>query len=249
LREPRRIAPIAALVLFLALAVSPLRAAEISPPEDGHFVQDLAGLISGEDALKIQQQGKRLLSDHAIPLVVLTLDSMAEQGGGRTTIETFARLQFEAWGHHPAFPYTENWRRGILLVVAREDRKARIELGAEWALEYDSQCEQIMREILVPAFKAGLYSDGIADGTEALVRMSRGDDVDVTLLKAIEYKLRSALVDWEYKVGEAGVIVLILLLGKWLDLGRSPYSVFSDRSSNGRLTGSFGGGGGASGSW
>lgn len=249
MQEPRRIASIAALVLFLALAATPLRASEINPPENGQFAQDLAGLISSEDALTIQEQGRRLLSEHAIPLIVLTVDSMAEHGGGRMTIETFARLQFEAWGHHSAFPYTEDWRRGILLVVAREDRKARIELGAEWALEYDSQCKQIMHAILVPAFKAGLYSDGITDGTEALVRMSLRDDVDVTLLKAIEYKVRAALVDWEYKVGEAAIIVLVLLLGKWLDVGRSPYTAFSGRTSNGGAIRSFGGGGGATGSW
>ena len=211
--------------------------------------QDLAGLISSEDALTIQEQGRRLLSEHAIPLVVLTVDSMAEHGSGRMTIESFARLQFEAWGHHSAFPYTEDWRRGILLVVAREDRKARIELGAEWALEYDAQCEQIMHAILVPAFKAGLYSDGITDGTEALARMSRGGEVDVSMFKALEYKLRSALVDWEYKVGQAGIIILVMLLSKWLDVGRSSSTVFSNRSSSGRVSGSFGGGGGASGSW
>ena len=249
MREPRRIASIAALVLFLALTASPLSAAEISPPENGHFVQDLAGLVSSEDAQKIQEHGKRLLSEQAIPLVVLTVNSMAEHGGGRMAIETFARLQFEAWGHHPAFPYTENWRRGILLVVAREDRKARIELGAEWAPEYDAQCEQIMGAILVPAFKAGMYSDGIADGTEALARMSRGGEVDVSMFKVLEYKLRSALVDWEYKVGEAGIIILVLLLSKWLDVGRSSSTIFSNRSSSGRGSGSFGGGGGASGSW
>jgi len=244
-----RIASLFVLALQVAFVAVPAAGASIDPPADGQFILDFANLLNVDDTRRIEEEAKRLLAEQAIPLVVLTLDSMTDRNGNRPAVDIFARRQFEAWGNHPHFPYTENWRRGILLLVSVDDRKARIELGAAWAGEYNAPCERIMHQILVPAFKQGLYSEGITDGAEALARMGRGEQVDVSVFKALEYKLRSALVDWEYKAGIFAATVIVMLLSSWLHPRRTsnPYSY--SRSSSGSSFGGFGGGGGASGSW
>ena len=65
---------------------------------------------------------------------------------------------------------------GVLVVVARDDRRCRIEVG--YGLEgrlTDALCSQIIRQKMVPRFKAGDYGGGIADGTRAVIAAVRGE--------------------------------------------------------------------------
>ena len=58
---------------------------------------------------------------------------------------------------------------GILMLVAKNDRKMRIEVG--YGLEgqlTDLQSAQIIREILTPAFKAGEYAGGLGAAIDAI---------------------------------------------------------------------------------
>jgi len=59
---------------------------------------------------------------------------------------------------------------GLLLLVAPKERKARIEVGKglERALP-DDLCARIMREDILPHFKAGDYPAGIDAGADALI--------------------------------------------------------------------------------
>jgi uncharacterized protein len=70
-----------------------------------------------------------LLTDKATPIIVVTIESMANHGGADMRIETFATLLFNQWqiGHESIGE--EYWNTGILLLVSKGDRKARIELG------------------------------------------------------------------------------------------------------------------------
>lgn len=174
--KPHRIGGIALLLLHLTLLAASAVHAQVAPPVAGAFIQDLAGMITHEDAALIQEQASRLLTEHSIPVVVLTVNSLAEHYGEGYPIESLARYQFESWGSHPEFSYSDSWRRGILLLVAKEDRKARIELGGDWTPEYVPRSIRIMDKVLVPAFKRGNYSEGIASGVTALGQMSRGED-------------------------------------------------------------------------
>lgn len=112
----------------------------VPQPKPRQFVQDLAHVISREDAEKIQQIGERLLTDKATPLIVVTIESMSRYGGAGLRIETFATLLFNQWEIGLAKFSGQDWNTGILLLVSVEDRKARIELGAGWAHEKDELC-------------------------------------------------------------------------------------------------------------
>ncbi len=65
---------------------------------------------------------------------------------------------------------------GVLLLVAKNDRKLRIEVGRglEGALN-DATAKRIIAEIITPAFKAGDYAGGIAAGTDSIIKVVNGE--------------------------------------------------------------------------
>jgi uncharacterized protein len=66
-------------------------------PGDREFVLDTANIIEDTDGQKIRQLADKLLTDKAAPIVVVTIESMAQHGGAGLRIETFAR----SVGHRP----------------------------------------------------------------------------------------------------------------------------------------------------
>lgn len=65
---------------------------------------------------------------------------------------------------------------GILMVIAKDDHKMRIEVGygLEGALP-DAICTQIIRKIVGPQFKQGNYAGGISDGVDAMMAATKGE--------------------------------------------------------------------------
>jgi uncharacterized protein len=65
----------------------------------------------------------------------------------------------------------------VLLLVARDDRKLRIEVGygLEGALT-DAESGRIVRNVIVPRFKAGEYGEGIEAGVDSIVGTLRGEE-------------------------------------------------------------------------
>ena len=146
---------------------------DLERPGDREFVLDTANMISDAEEQKIKQLADKLLTDKAAPIIVVTIESMAQHGGAGLRIETFARLLFDQWGIGPAKLGDTQWNYGILLLVSQQDRKARIELGAGWKREKDAVAQKIMDSIIIPRFKSGNFSGGIVAGVEGLDKMAR----------------------------------------------------------------------------
>ncbi len=167
------------LCAALALWMSPLFAwaidFDIAPPESGSHIRDLAELITADDEALIDAWCAALQLEHTVPVAVVTIESMGQYGAENMHVETFARGLFEQWGDDPAFNPTDDWRRGVLLLISKGDRKARIELGGTWPPDYISRCVRIMDTVIVPRFKQGDFSGGAVSGVEAIVEMVRGE--------------------------------------------------------------------------
>jgi uncharacterized protein len=147
---------------------------DLPRPGDRQFVVDEASLLKPSDVAHLKVVAGKLLDEKATPIVVVTINSMGEHGGAGMRIETFARLLFDQWGVGHAELHGKPWNTGILLLVSKGDRKARIELGAHWRRDQDRLCDQIMNEQIIPRFKQGDFSGGIVVGVEALDKMARG---------------------------------------------------------------------------
>ncbi len=165
------------LILFLLLmSFSPVQseAMTIPPiPSDGEFIQDYASIITPgakEDIKKIQQTAYEA---HDTPIIVVTIESMSKYGASDVSIENFSKAWFDAWEIGKKDPSGRLINKGILLLVSTGDRKARIELGADWGKDWNRYAEEIMQKKIIPHFKQGDYSGGIAAGVAALGEMAK----------------------------------------------------------------------------
>ncbi len=173
----RHLIPLIALLWIVPPA--PARAAgstiDLEPPPAGEFVLDRAGLLDATQKAAIEEISRKLLAEHQTPLVVVTINSMADHWPhGPIRIETFAHLLFDQWAIGAAELDGQVWNTGILLLVSRNDRKARIQLGGGWGRDHDDEVLHIMNDAIVPQFKRERSGDGIVAGVRALDAMARG---------------------------------------------------------------------------
>src|SRR5687767_10108607 len=82
------------------------------------FILDKASLISDADEKRIRALCDKLLTDKATPILVVTIESMAEYGASGMRIETFAMLLFNQWEIGHAKLNGQTWNTGILLLVS-----------------------------------------------------------------------------------------------------------------------------------
>lgn len=257
-----------ALCLLLASSAVAVEI-DLQPPGEREFIRDLAELITPEDEQKIRQLCDKLLTEKATPILVITIESMAQHGGEGLRIETFATLLFDQWGIGHATLEGEDWNTGILLLVSRDDRKARIELGAGWGRREDALARQIMDDQIIRHFKQGQFSQGIVAGVEALDKMARKLE-----LPAAASGPAQPTPWWVYAMW-IGFVALAIFTGvslyrrgssgwAWVFwaavfavLGTVLYHLATSRRSGGggggfsggSFGGGFSGGGGATGSW
>lgn len=164
-----------AVCLAFLLVPTPSMALEITldRPGEREFIRDNAHILNEADALAIRTRCDKLLTDKATPIIVITIDRMADHGGAGLRIETFARLLFDQWEIGHAQLNGQTWNTGILLLVSQQDRKARIELGNGWGRDKDAVCDRIMQDQIIPRFKSQDFSGGIRVGVEGLDAMAR----------------------------------------------------------------------------
>nr|WP_252733441.1 TPM domain-containing protein [Paracoccus marinaquae] len=148
-------------MIWLALALPP-RAQDL--PEWQHTsINDFAGLLGGEDTRLLDQALIALHDETGIEGTVVTLPDRARHGG-RDGLEPFATPLFNDWGVGDA-------RRndGFMVLVLRDDREARIELGAGYPATADVIAQEIMDEAILPRFRSDRMSEGLRDGTLAVI--------------------------------------------------------------------------------
>ncbi|MDH3605051.1 MAG: TPM domain-containing protein [Candidatus Tectomicrobia bacterium] len=146
-----RIVSVALTVFLLLLAGAASSQPYNFPPRlaPGDFIRDSAPLLDMEDRATLAALQKRIYAQTNSPLVVVTIDRMSDFTSHPSEIDAFARAWFNHWDIG-----SEADNTGILLLVSREDRQAWIELGAAWGPRWDSYREEIMRGMMMPAFKA-----------------------------------------------------------------------------------------------
>ena len=159
----------------LALTVSVAFSADIPPvPADaagnGDFIHDFAGMLSSQEMNQIGEHQQVAMEQHNTPIIVVTIRRMADynHSGG---IETFAKQWFNAW-KIGTLDRESGANLGALLLVSAGDRKARIELGADWGRKQDAYCLQVMNGRIVPSFKQGDFAGGITNGVSSVKDMA-----------------------------------------------------------------------------
>ena len=160
-----RLLPRALLLAALALCAAPLAAQQPVPRLSGRVVDVTATLTSPERAAleqKLAALEQRKGSQIAV-LIVRTTEPEA--------IEQYSLRVAEAW--QIGRGKTDD---GIVVVVAKDDRKMRIEVGygLEGAVP-DALAKRIIAERMAPRFAAGDFSAGLNDGVDALSALIDGE--------------------------------------------------------------------------
>ena len=227
-----------ASVLFLCLLVTSTGMAVDIPDKPSNYVVDLAGLVDGATENKLNQYLQELEQKTTAQLVVLTITSLDGE-----SIEDFSlKIAHDKWRLGQ-----RGKDNGILFLISAKDRKYRIEVG--YGLEGvlpDSLAGSLGRQVLVPYFKKGAYSEGIF--ATALVMANKiAEDAEVTI---------TGMPTVNYDAGQAprgksggpfssvfGIIILILLVFLFIKNPRL-FMMFFLASMLGGRRGSWGGGGG-----
>jgi uncharacterized protein len=167
-----------AFVLFIFTATPAGFAAEI-PAIPANPVVDLAGIIDDAVETKINRYLRELEGKTTAQMAILTVKSL----DGQTIAEFSLGIAHDQWKLGQ-----KGKDNGVLLVVALNARKYRIEVG--YGLEGvlpDSLVGGIGREYLVPHFKKGDYSTGIYAATLVIANKIASDaDVKISGMPAVQ---------------------------------------------------------------
>ncbi|ASZ10968.1 TPM domain-containing protein [Chitinophaga pendula] len=231
-------------------------AQQIPPrPNPPKLVNDLGGVLLREEADALERKLVAYNDSTSSQVAIVTVPTT-----GDYDISEYALKILRDWGIG-----TKEKNNGLLILVAVQDRRVRIETGygMEGAIP-DAIANRIIDQIIKPQFRDGHYYQGLDDAIDVIAKAAAGE------YKGIPRKPKS--------IGGGGVFVIIIIIiiilaisnnrgggggttinrrgwGGWIPIGGG----FGGNSGGGwsggggggfgGFGGGSGGGGGASGSW
>ena len=239
-------------LMILLLASSVVWALE--PPPLTDRVMDLADILTDQEEKALIQTLKAHEKASTQQFAVLTIPSLEGD-----PIEDFSIRTVEAWKLGTIAEYN-----GLLLLVAKEDRKMRIEVG--YGLEgeiTDLLSSRIINDVMKPAFRQGDFGGGVRSAVDMLILAATGQEVNLPADEGSSHEDD----DLYFIIGLIFCAMLVKLpvlmfagihgkgnVSRW----RTRSTWGSSTGSSGSFGGSFGGfsggggsfgGGGASGGW
>lgn len=215
--------PRLALLLLGLLLGLVQTATALDIPRAGGYVNDRAGLLRPDTVLKLERFLAEFERSDSTQLVVLTIPALQGEG-----LEEYALRVAESWGIGE-----KGKDNGALLLIAREERKIRIEVG--YGLEgrlTDLLAGRIIDLEISPRFRAGDFDGGVVAGVVAMAEAVRG-----------EYQ-GTGRGGGKQRPNPWGLLLLLLFLGPGLLLlGASQGMRGSHRRGGYYSGGPFGGGG------
>jgi uncharacterized protein len=149
---------LSALLLALFVVTS---AGALEVPKLGGRVNDHAGILPDDSEQRIDRKLESHEKATGQEFAVLTLRSLEGD-----SLEDFSIRTVEAWKLG-----SKEKDQGLLLLVVKDDRKVRIEVGhgLEGSIT-DAFSSRVIRSVLVPAFKTGDYASGVESALDLLIR-------------------------------------------------------------------------------
>lgn len=147
------------LVLFIPIGVW-AQEEDIPSPTQNFYVNDFANVLDSQTEQYIMQHSIRLDELTGAQVVVVTLATI-----GDIPLEEYSLNILRGWGIGSA-----EKNNGVLILVAVDDRKSRIEVGygLEGALP-DSKTGCIQDDYMIPYFSIDDFSTGILEGYKAIL--------------------------------------------------------------------------------
>jgi uncharacterized protein len=155
-----------ACILALLVCWAFAAMADVAVPTLSGRVVDQTGTLSSGDIASLTQTLKDFQARKGSQIAVLIVPTTEPE-----TIEQYSIRVAEAWKIG-----RKKIDDGALLVIAKNDRKLRIEVGygLEGALT-DVTSRRIIDEEIAPRFKAGDFAGGVAAGIDRMIRVIDGE--------------------------------------------------------------------------
>ena len=132
-----------------------------APERPSGPVIDQADILSPEAEKALDDRLRRYWDQKETAIVVATVPSLKSE-----TVESAAVRLYDSWGI--GSPKTQ---RGVLLLIAHQDRKLRIEIGCGLQTVLPTETlAGIIREEITPHFRASDFDGGASAGVDALMR-------------------------------------------------------------------------------
>ena len=214
-----------------------------APPLERPII-DQTESLANEDIDRIAQLINAERQKKSFQIGVLMISTL----GSDDSLEEYSLKVARQWGIGD-----KKKSNGVLLLIAKNDRKMRIEVGNGMeGLLTDARASQIIRNTIAPKFRSGDYAGGVEAGVKRIVDAAEGRNLSDNDIDG------ESIVSMLFIVIFITIIVIAILKGNGSNGRHRRYWWFaggSDSSSSGSSSsgGSFGGGGfsggGASGGW
>ncbi|MCX9158427.1 TPM domain-containing protein [Niveibacterium sp. 24ML] len=187
-----------ALLLWFACCLAPAWAQDVQPvPKLSGRVIDQTGTLSAAEASALSRKLEQFEREAGSQLVILMVPTVQPED-----IASYAQRVADTW---------KLGRRtvgdGLLIVVAKDDRKLRIEVAK--ALEGavpDLAAKQIINQALKPAFKKGDFAGGLDAAVDLLAARIRGEGLPLPPADAGSSRQGSATESG----GESGLLFFLI---------------------------------------
>lgn len=151
---------------FLLLLVALAAWAQVAVPELGRRVTDLTGTLAADQVAALESRLAAFEAERGSQIAVLIVPTTEPED-----IAQFGIRVAEQWKIG-----REKIDDGVILIVATDDRKLRLEVGygLEGAIP-DAIAKRVIAETITPYFRAGDYYGGIDAGVTQLMRLIEGE--------------------------------------------------------------------------
>jgi uncharacterized protein len=187
-------------VVALLLCFSLTASAEVAIPQLTGRVVDQTGTLSSGDIAGLTQKLKDLEARKGSQIAVLIVPTTQPED-----IAQFSIRVAEAWKIG-----RKKVDDGALLVVAKNDRKLRIEVGygLEGALT-DVTSRRIIDEIIAPRFRSGDFAGGINAGVDRMIAVANGEQLPAPQPQAAH----GVDLDWDTMTSLAPFVLIGAIIG------------------------------------
>lgn len=243
--------------IFLWLATM-LAWAEVPVPPLSSRVTDLTATLDAAAKQSLEARLTALEQARGVQMAVLLVASTQPE-----SIEQYALRVAESWKLG-----RKGVDDGVLLLLAKEDRTLRIEVGygLEGAIP-DALAKRIIAEVMVPRLQAGDFAGGVHAGVDALIKLIEGESLPEPESPSAEVGALEAVIPMVMmfiavvggilrllfgRLAGASIASTVAFIGAWMLLGSLFMAVIVAVVTfvftlMGVSAGSLGGGGGRSG--
>jgi uncharacterized protein len=156
------------LLCAVAFAQSGFNAQDLLQPKTGkqQLVNDYTGILTADQKQALENKLVQFDDSTSIQLAVVIVPNL-----GNYEIADYNVKLGRAWGVGG-----KEFSNGVVLLISKDDRKLNIATGygVEGALP-DVTAKHIIDEVIVPNFKGNDYYRGIDEGTDAIIKATKGE--------------------------------------------------------------------------